>query len=550
MDDLRQKVTELALSDASKHGSANSKSVLGKLLGASPSLRDRISQIKDLVDEIVPEINNLSIDEIRKRAPKTITISKKKQKKELPSLNLKSGTTSVVLRFAPGPSGPLHLGHTRAVYLNAEYRDLYDGKLILRIEDTNPSAIDKDAYALIREDMAWLGVKPDEDDIYTQSDRMDIYYEDIRTLLEAGHAYVSLTPAEEWRELKRRSKSDDYRDLSPAKQLVAFDKLRDEGPGIVVIKTDLTDPNPALRDFVAFRVNEDEHPKKGREYRLWPTYNFAVAIDDKHMGITHVLRGKDHLNNTEKQKWIYKYMNWEEPHFIHYGLVSNKDTMLKTTKIKEKISDGTYEGWSDYRLSTVRALEKRGYKPEAFRKFWVDMGVNEVDIQFSWENLNAFNKKLIDPRARRLFFVPNPISFSFKSPTSVQKSAPFHPDIPDWGVRTETISSKSRIYLSKDDIKSLKTGDTFRLKNLCNVTMHDDSLVYSETETIRGIPIFQWVSNKSIDLTLFYPNGSEAIGLVEKEALTLAQETVQFERLGFVTLSDSKSNLQAFYLHK
>ena len=83
MDDLRQKITELALSDASKHGSANSKSVLGKLLGTTPSLRDKIPEVKDLVDEVILEINNLSIEEIRQRAPKIIPISKKKEEKSL-----------------------------------------------------------------------------------------------------------------------------------------------------------------------------------------------------------------------------------------------------------------------------------------------------------------------------------------------------------------------------------------------------------------------------------------------------------------------------------
>ena len=548
MDDLRQRITELALSDASKHGSANSKSVLGKLLGSTPSLRDKIQEVKDLVDEVVFEINSLSIDEINKRAPKTVFVKKKKEK-HLPELST-NGTP--VFRFAPSPSGPLHLGHTRAIFLNAAYRDRYDGKLILRIEDTNPSAIDSEAYELIKEDLKWLldDQYPKDEDIYCQSNRMDIYYKDIRTLLEAGHAYVTHTPAEEWREKKRRKESDNYRDLSSAKQLTAFDKLLIEGSGIVVIKTDLKDPNPALRDFVAFRVNEDKHPLQGNEYRLWPTYNFAVSIDDKRMGITHVLRGKDHLNNTEKQKWIYKYMGWKKPRFIHYGLVSNKEVILKTTKIREEILDGTYDGWSDYRLGTVSALRRRGYRPEAFRNFWIGNGINEVDIKFSWENLNSENRKLIDSESIRLFFVPNPISFSFESPSEVQKTAPLHPDKPKLGVREETISSKSKIYLPEKDVSSLKTGDIIRLKNLCNVTFHNDKLVYHGANIIKGIPIFQWVSDKNIDLSLYYQDGSKVDGLVEDEAFSYIQETVQFERLGFVTLNGPKSNLTAFYLHK
>ncbi len=545
MDDLRQKITELALSDALKHGTANPKSVLGKLLGSTPALRDKIPQIREVLEEVISEVNTLSIEEITQRAPKTSTISKKKEKKSLLSLDVE-GTP--VFRFAPGPSGPLHLGHTRAISLNAEYRDVYNGKLILRIEDTNPNAIDESAYDLIPKEMEWLDAKPDE--IFIQSDRLDIYYNDIKTLLAAGHAYVTSTPAEEWRDLKRNSKSDKYRDLSPKEHLDAFERLLMKGSGIVVIKTDLEDPNPALRDFVAFRVVEDKHPRQGSNHRLWPTYNFAVSIDDYRLGITHVLRGKDHLNNTERQKWIYKYMGWKEPHFIHYGLVSMPDTLLKTSEIKQKISEGVYEGWADCQLATVQALARRGFKSKAIRKFWIAGGIKEVDITFSWPNLESVNKSLIDSKSKRLFFVPNPIQFSFETPSEIQKTAPFHPDIPEWGVRSETISSNSHIYLSKDDISSLTSGDIIRLKNLCNVTFHDDKLNYHSIDNIKGTPIFQWVSDKNMNLSLHYPNGKKDIGLVEDYAIKHIQETVQFERLGFVTLSDSKVNLTAFYLHK
>ena len=545
MDDLRQKITDLALSDALKHGSANSKSVLGKLLGTNPALRDKIPQIRELIEEIILEVNNLTIDKITQLAPKPIVKSKKKEEKSLPPLE---ENKAPVFRFAPGPSGPLHLGHTRAISLNAEYRDIYNGKLILRIEDTNPNAIDKDAYDLIPKEMEWLDAKPDE--IFIQSDRMDIYYDDIKTLLASGHAYVSFTPAEEWRDLKRKSKSDNYRNLPSKVQLDAFDKLLIDGSGIVVIKTDLEDPNPALRDFVAFRVVEDKHPRQGLKYRLWPTYNFAVSIDDYRLGITHVLRGKDHLNNTERQKWIYKYMKWKEPYFIHYGLVSMPDTLLKTSEIKKRISEGIYEGWDDCQLATVQALSKRGFKSKAIRKFWINGGIKEVDITFSWSNLEAVNKSIIDSTSKRLFFVPNPIPFSFETPSEIEKSAPLHPDIPEWGVRSETISSESKIYLSKEDISSLKMGTVFRLKNLCNVTFHDDKLVYHGVDNIKGISILQWVSDKNISLSLHYSDGTKIDGLVEDQAISHIQETVQFERLGFATLNGSKANLNAFYLHK
>ena len=178
-------------------------------------------------------------------------------------------------------------------------------------------------------------------------------------------------------------------------QLSEFETLLSDGEGIVVIKTDLEDPNPALRDFVALRVVEDSHPRQLTKYRLWPLYNYAVAIDDYHLGITHVLRGKDHLNNTLKQKWIYKYLEWDEPEYIHYGLVSIPNTNLKTSKIRESINNGEFSGWDDCRLATLKGLARRGYRPETFLKYWENSGLKEVDIKFSWQNFDAMNKDII-----------------------------------------------------------------------------------------------------------------------------------------------------------
>ena len=235
--------------------------------------------------------------------------------------------------------------------LNNYYRDRYGGKLILRLEDTNPNAIDPEAYEMIQSDMEWLDINPDE--VIIQSDRVETYYDDMRKIISNGGAYVTNSDAEHWRELKNRNEAHPDRNRAPTVQLNEFEELLSGGEGIVVIKTDLDDPNPALRDFVAFRVVESPHPRQKDKYRLWPLYNYAVAIDDYRLGITHVLRGKDHLNNTLKQKWIYKYMGWDEPEYIHYGLVSIPDTNLKTSSIRESISSKEFSGWDDCRLATI-----------------------------------------------------------------------------------------------------------------------------------------------------------------------------------------------------
>ena len=158
----------------------------------------------------------------------------------------------MVLRFAPGPSGPLHLGHTRALALNNYYKNRYNGKLILRLEDTNPNAVDTDAYDMIQEDLSWLGIEADE--VVIQSERLETYYKDIRKILSEGGAYVTKSDAEEWRELKRQKRAHPDRDRKPEVQIRELDSLLEGEHGIVVIKTNLEDPNPALRDLSLIHI--------------------------------------------------------------------------------------------------------------------------------------------------------------------------------------------------------------------------------------------------------------------------------------------------------
>jgi len=530
---------DLAKLEASQYGEAKSKSVIGKLMGKFPEFRSSSKDIMLVIEEVINEVNSMDSLELEGFLPKKVKKQKSKPK-ELPPLD---NSEKVVLRFAPGPSGPLHLGHTRALALNNYYKKRYNGKLILRLEDTNPNAIDAQAYSLIQEDLEWLGVEIDE--VITQSERLDTYYDDIRKIISNGGAYVTKSDAEEWRELKKECQAHPDRERLPEVQMEEFESLLNGENGIVVIKTNLNDPNPALRDFVAFRVVDSPHPLQGDNYRLWPLYNFAVAIDDYRLGITHVLRGKDHLNNTEKQRWIYKYMNWDEPEFIHYGLVAIPNTNLKTSKIRESIFNGEFTGWDDCRLATITALARRGYSSETFLKYWENSGIKEVDIKFSWQNFDSFNKDLIDSRSRRLFFVADSSEFNLETDNPLLKQAPWHPDNKELGNREETVISGSKIYLPSADLKVLENGSKIRLKNLCNVILQDKNLVFSDFEHQKGIPIFQWCSShKPIDL--YYPDGKVVSGLVEDSIFSLDGHVVQFERTGFVKLEGEK----AFFLHR
>ena len=190
--DIEDIIYKYALQNALEHGnSCQPGSVIGMVMSKNPELRKEGKLVGQLAGKITAKVNNLSPEEQQNEIDKLGGLEEHKQKQEkpkgLPELKNVDGK-EVKLRFAPNPSGPLHIGHARAAILNMLYQKKYDGKLVLRIEDTDPKRVEPDAYEAIPEDIAWLGIEPDE--TYIQSDRIDIYYEYARKAIEIGAAYM------------------------------------------------------------------------------------------------------------------------------------------------------------------------------------------------------------------------------------------------------------------------------------------------------------------------------------------------------------------------
>ncbi|MDR3206551.1 MAG: glutamate--tRNA ligase, partial [Candidatus Methanoplasma sp.] len=227
-------------------GTANPKAVVGKVLGENPEYRSKSAELTPLIESIVSEVNSLGFEmqtkELREIDPSLMVKEKKERVYELPEL--KDSENGITARIAPGPSGPLHIGHTRVSVLNDEYVRRYGGKLITRFEDTNPEKIEPDAYEMITEDLEWLGVKTHGQVI--QSDRFEIYYDHTRQLIENGKGYVCTCEADSWRQLKEETRECPCRGLPVETQLERYDRLLSggygEGEAVAVIKTDIAHP--------------------------------------------------------------------------------------------------------------------------------------------------------------------------------------------------------------------------------------------------------------------------------------------------------------------
>ena len=555
MNDLEEIVYKHALLNAAKHkGSANPGAVMGSIMANEPELRSRAKEIGPLAGKIVAQVNNLSAEEQASEMEKyDVEVKEKKKVKEVGLQELPGTHENIVLRFAPNPSGPLHIGHSRAAVPNAEYVKRHKGKLILRIEDTDPKRVYEDAYEMIPQDLKWLGINPDE--IVYQSDRFEIYYDYARQLIEKGAAYMCTCDGATFKELKDNCQACPCRDNSVEENLELWDKFdtMEVGEAVLRVKTDINHKNPAIRDWVAMRLVDETHPRLENKYRIYPMMNFSVAVDDHLMGMTHVLRGKDHLANSEKQKYLYDHMGWDMPEFIHYGRLKMEDIALSTSKALAGIEDGTYSGWDDPRLGTLRAIARRGIDPRTIYDLITEIGVKMADSAISWKKIYGLNRNFLEPIANRYFFVEDPqiIEVNNYEDGEVVIERPLHADHLDRGNRL--LPFDGRAYLAKSDI----ADGIFRLMDAVNVDIKDGNVTYNSTsfEEARDIKarIIQWVPvEENVKVTIVMDDASLKTGLGESALCDLeVGDVVQFERVGFARLDEIRDDeLVFYYAHK
>ncbi|MBW2982154.1 glutamate--tRNA ligase [Candidatus Woesearchaeota archaeon] len=564
--DIKEKIRKYALQNAVKfNGKANPGAVIGKLLAEDPNLKSKIKDLSRDIQDIIKEISNLSVKEqeaeLKRSAPELLEKKKVEKKHELPELkNAKKG--KVVMRFAPSPSGPMHLGHAFAISLSSEYCRKYQGQLILRIEDTNPENIYEPAYKLLAEDGKWI-TKNNISKVMIQSDRLGYYYDYAEKLVNMGKAYVCTCNTDEFRTLIFKKQACPCRNLKKKEQELRFAKMFAEykpGEAVLRIKTDIEHPNPAMRDFPLMRINEHEHPRTGTKQRVWPLMNLAVFVDDVESGMTHIIRAKDHMDNAKRQEYLYKYFKKPIPETLFVGRINFIDLRISCSKTKVLIEEGKYTGWDDIRIPFLLALKRRGYQPEAFIKHSLDIGVSQNDKTVSKEEffkaLNHFNKEIIEEKANRYFFIEDPQQIVIEKAPEQEVELDIHPDYPKKGKRK--FKTKNKFYIAKEDLKNIKEGELIRLMDCLNFTKKGNKFVFDSLEYEKykehGKLIIHWLplEDNLVNVELLMPDNTFKKGVAEKSVKRLKPgDLCQFERIGFVRLDQKeKDKLIFWYGHR
>ncbi|MBN2102042.1 MAG: glutamate--tRNA ligase [Candidatus Aenigmarchaeota archaeon] len=552
IDDKKEFVKKFVLQNGSFFdGPINVGSVMGKIISQEPDFKSNIPELKETIINVSKEINSLSKEERKKELEKIAPELLVKEKKEEGGLSELSGAEEgkVVTRFAPSPTGPLTLGQfLRAVMLSYAYAKKYNGKFILRIEDTDSKKIKLEFIKWMKEDLRRCGIEPDQ--IVHQSERMEIYYDHVGKLIEGGKAYVCTCSAEAFRGLKNQLEDCQCRKKTLQENKDEWKKMKEgtfsDGEAVLRLKTSMQDKNPVMRDPPIFRVNKGSHPLQGIKYNAWPLYNLSCAVDDYKLGITHVFRGKEHEHNTSVQNVIYDFFKWKKPVVLNFGMISFPGTVQHSREMRELVDSGKATGWDDPKLPTIRALLRRGFAPEALKSFALSCGLSKNDIQSSWENLEAANKKIIDPIANRYMIVKDPVRIPIKNAPEISFiEEPLHPDKPE---KKKIPVDLESVFISGDDFKKLK-GKNVRLKGLFNIKL-DIVSEYSGNEITREMPKIQWVSVPNVNVNIIYPGKTEeAIGENSMKNLSV-NDIIQMERVGFGRIDKKEEMIDIVFGHK
>ena len=535
-------------------GKAAPGSVIGRIMSIRQDLRPHGKILSPLIAKKVAQANKLATDEgldylrsiLETEAPELLEQRQKQAKRTgLPEL-LNAEKGKVVLRFAPNPNGPLSFGHARGIIINGEYAKEYDGELILRFDDTDTSVKPPmlEAYDLIQKEAEWLlGFVPHR--VVIASDRIEHYYQYVEQMLNGGFGYVCKCSAETFREYRVSMTECPCRAYSNLENLELWQGMLDgsfqPGEAVVRVRTDMALKNPALRDWPALRIQDTEtnpHPRKdiGSRYRVWPLLDFQSAVEDHLQGVTHIIRGKDLMDSTRKQKLLYEHFGWTYPETMYWGRVKVHEWGgFSTSQMRKDIESGLFEGWSDPRLPTIASLSGSGIQATALRNFWIELGVTQKDIAVPLATLYSHNIKIIDDDAPRIAFIREPIALTLEGVNETIVELPTHPNTTGLGTRKIQLHD-AVVYIEKADLQH----KTLRLKEFGDFDIEGNIARFVAKERTDKRKIVHWTSkNSSVDASLVQVIDGEICRLDGKlESHQLAVNTpVQIERIGYGIIS-------------
>ena len=561
---LREFILISALENAIKFkGKANQGAIVGKLFVYDPSLKENMKEVMPILSSIIKETNSLSQQEQEKKllelvpdyfeSEKQKKTERKKEARELPPLK-DAEDGKVVTRMPPGPSKYPHIGHAISFGINYLYAKSYNGKCILRFDDTNPEVEKQEYVTAIKEDVIdYMGMKPDE--IIFASDYIDDMYALVEDVIKDGKAYACSCESEKIAENRRNCEECPHRNQLVDETFKIWNGMKkgDNSECALRLKIDMKHKNAVMRDPVIFRVIKTEHYRQKNKYKVWPTYDFESPIVDGINKITHVLRSNEFDTRIELHNYISKLFGFGEIYYKHYGRANIVGSLTQGREIRNKIETGEYIGWDDPRLVTLKALKRRGIVRDAILNVVKMSGLSKQNTNIDFSVISAENRKILDEKAKRFFFIKSASKIHINSAPNLELELNMHPSNRDGGRK---FSTSNDFYIEKEDLDKINDNEITRLMDCLNFIKDGDVFNFHSLDHLefkkKGKNIIHWLpineNSKLIDVEIMMPNAEVIKGLSEPnlEKISIG-DVIQFERFGFCKLDSIKNKKYLFW---
>ena len=389
-------------------------------------------------------------------------------------------------RFPPEPNGYLHIGHAKAICMDFGVAQKFGGVCNLRFDDTNPQKEDTEYVDSIKEDIEWLGFK--WGNIYYASDYFQQLWDFAVRLIKEGKAYVDEQTSEEIAQQKgtptHAGTESPFRNRPIEESLALFEKMNSgelpEGSMVLRAKIDMANPNMHFRDPIIYRIINKEHHRTGTKWKAYPMYDFAHGQSDYFEGVTHSICTLEFVPHRP----LYDYFIDElkegndledhRPRQYEFNRLNLTYTVMSKRKLLALVKEGLVDGWDDPRMPTVCGLRRRGYSPEAVRKFVDMIGYTKFDALNDYAMLEAAAREDLNARSLRVSAVLNPVKLivtNYPEGQTEEMEAVNNPENEADG--THTITFSRELWIEREDFMEdapkkffrMVPGKEVRLKN-------------------------------------------------------------------------------------
>lgn len=406
----------------------------------------------------------------------------------------KKKVSNVKTRFAPEPSGFLHVGHAKSALASESMAKSNGGTFVLRFDDTNPVNESVEFEEKIKDDIALLALKPDV--VEHTSDYIPMIMETIVEMIKKGLAFVDDIPKEEMKRLRSELKPSPNRDNSVERNLELWEEMNkgtEKGFACVVrAKINYADKNGCMRDPAIARCVKVEHQRMKTTSPVFPMYDLCCPIVDSKTGITHAMRSWEYTDRDQQYNWFIQALGLRPVEIVSFSRLSFLYTVLSKRHLRQLVKDGLASGWDDPRFPTVRGLRRRGIQPETLRQFCSEQGASRNQNTHEWDKIWAQNRVIISKSCPRVMSIAE----EFKVPLTIKGAqagvieAPIVPTDASKGKRQLPVGPN--VIIEQDDAKQLEEGKKVTLMHWGNVIVDKINKEGDKVVSVEGT----WTDDK------------------------------------------------------